>query len=286
MKVLIIGGNGMAGHMIKDYLSLIPSIDIYYTVRGKTQEKNGFTLDILNPHHFESLVQLLKPDAVINAAGLLNTNAEKKLQEAIYVNSLFPHLLTTLGKKYHFRTIHISTDCVFSGKKGDYLESDERDGTTVYAKTKSLGEIVDQDNVTIRTSIIGPETKKEGIGLLHWFLNQKGTIKGYRHVYWNGVTTLELAKAVVWILENDIRGLVHLTGNKKISKYQLLCLLKSQFDRDSVIIEPDDVYQSDKSLMNTRRDFAYQTPEYSKMIQELKEWMDQGSSTQYSYSQL
>src|SRR5690606_27782525 len=108
--------------------------------------------------------------------------------------------------------IHISTDCVFSGKKGDYIETDQKDGSSVYAQSKSLGEITGDNILTIRTSIIGPELKNNGIGLFHWFMSQQGQIQGYSNVFWNGVTTLELAKVIHRLINKQMDGLIHITG--------------------------------------------------------------------------
>ncbi|MDQ0857344.1 SDR family oxidoreductase [Bacillus sp. V2I10] len=284
MKVLVLGGNGMAGHMIKDYLTEATSYEIYYTIRGNSEEERCFTLDVLDEQSVEALLKQLKPDLVINTTGLLNDNAASLFMEAIYVNSLFPHKLSLYGRQYGFKVIHISTDCVFSGDRGDYTENERKDGTSVYAKTKSLGEIIDNSNITIRTSIIGPELKKEGTGLFHWFMHQSGEILGYQSVYWNGVTTLELAKAIEWLIPRSISGLVQLTGAKKISKFELLNLIKKEFKRDSIVIKAYDQVKSDKSLLNTRSDFLYKASSYSQMLAELKGWMDSRKKGIYQYT--
>jgi dTDP-4-dehydrorhamnose reductase len=284
LKVLVLGGNGMAGHMIKDYLTEATSYEIYYTIRGNSEEERCFTLDVLDEQSVEALLKQLKPDVVINTTGLLNDNAASLFMEAIYVNSLFPHKLSLYGRQYGFKVIHISTDCVFSGDRGDYTENERKDGTSVYAKTKSLGEIIDNSNITIRTSIIGPELKKEGTGLFHWFMHQSGEILGYQSVYWNGVTTLELAKAIEWLIPRSISGLVQLTGAKKISKLELLNLIKKEFKRDSIVIKAYDQVKSDKSLLNTRSDFLYKASSYSQMLEELKGWMDSRKKGIYQYT--
>ncbi|MGM0923092.1 MAG: dTDP-4-dehydrorhamnose reductase family protein [Bacillota bacterium] len=284
MKVLVLGGNGMAGHMIKDYLTEATSYEIYYTIRGNSEEERCFTLDVLDEQSVEALLKQLKPDVVINTTGLLNDNAASLFMEAIYVNSLFPHKLSLYGRQYGFKVIHISTDCVFSGDRGDYTENERKDGTSVYAKTKSLGEIIDNSNITIRTSIIGPELKKEGTGLFHWFMHQSGEILGYQSVYWNGVTTLELAKAIEWLIPRSISGLVQLTGAEKISKLELLNLIKKEFKRDSIVIKAYDQVNSDKSLLNTRSDFLYKASSYSQMLAELKGWMDSRKKGIYQYT--
>jgi dTDP-4-dehydrorhamnose reductase len=274
VKLLILGGNGMAGHMIAEYISKMSDHDVWYTIRSTANHPRGLTLDVMHEQQTEALLKRLQPDVVINTTGLLNEAAARFKREAIYVNSLLPHQLSLYGKRLGFRLIHISTDCVFSGERGGYKETDHRDGTTVYAKTKSLDEVLDREHVTVRTSIIGPELKKDGIGLFHWFMQQRGTVKGYKHVYWSGVTTLELAKALLWLMPRSIGGLVHLTSPRKISKLELLQLIQDVFEHHQVFIEPDERFYSDKSLINTRSDFPYTPPDYRQMLVELREWME------------
>lgn len=272
MRILVFGGNGMAGHVIWRYLAEISNHEVWYTMRDKAVGPRALVLDVTDWTAVANTLTDIRPDVVINATGLLNEDASRRLLDAICVNSVFPHQLARLGERMGFRLIHISTDCVFSGSRGNYTEQDVADGTTVYAKTKSLGEVTYGGHLTIRTSIIGPELK-DGIGLFHWFMKQKGEVRGYRMVFWNGVTTLELAKAIEWVLQRPIAGLVHLAAPEKISKYQLLLWLKEAFSRDEVTIRPFDGITSDKSLVNTRSDFTYAVPPYREALAELREWI-------------
>jgi dTDP-4-dehydrorhamnose reductase len=274
LKILIFGGAGMAGHMIRSYLEKSSVHELWYTRRGEAKQSNSINLDVLDEERVKALLARIRPDIVINAVGLLNDEAAKQLPKAIYVNGLFPHKLSQYGQYYGFRLIHISTDCVFSGKRGSYTEIDPPDGISVYAKTKSLGEIVHSNHLTIRTSIIGPELKPDGIGLFQWFMKQVNPIQGYRQVFWNGVTTLELAKMIEWALPLNINGLVHFGATEKISKFVLLNFLKEIFNKEHIKIEAYDEIKSDKSLVNMRSDFTYTVPDYRKMIEELKEWMN------------
>jgi dTDP-4-dehydrorhamnose reductase len=284
MKILILGGRGMAGHMIKDYLMEATNHKVWDTVRGPADDPRSLPLDATNESDVLEVLEKIQPDVVINAIGILNEEAIRRPKEAIYVNSLLPHLLADFGERLGYKLIHISTDCVFSGKKGNYTETDIPDGISFYAKTKSAGEIIDKANLTIRTSIVGPELKRDGIGLFHWFMGQSRGIKGFSSVFWNGVTTLELAKAIAWTLEQDIRGLVHLAAPTKISKHTLLNLFKTVFERATISIQPYDAIESDKSLVNTRADFSYQVPYYVDMITELKQWMDRKEREVYPYA--
>ncbi|MBD8137279.1 SDR family oxidoreductase [Bacillus sp. CFBP 13597] len=285
MKILIFGGQGMAGHMIKDYLSGEANHEVWYTVRYKMDsDMREIQLNVGDESGVDTLIKRIRPDIVINAVGILNDEARIRNTEAIYVNSLFPHKLANYSYQYGFRLIHISTDCVFSGEKGNYTENDPQDGLSIYAKTKSLGEVSGGKNLTIRTSIIGPELKQEGIGLFHWFMNQKGTVKGYEKVFWNGITTLELARMIEWSIRQDIYGLVHLGAKNKISKYELLILFKKFFNKKDVEIEKCNIFNYDMSLLNTRVDFNYSVPNHSKMLQELKDWIDMKRDRYHLYS--
>lgn len=273
-KVLIIGSKGMAGHMIKEYLSQ-KGYDVYETFREKEEknlEANEFYLDAFDKEKLEEILKKVKPDFVINCIGILNQFAENNPDIAIYVNGYFPHYLDRLSEKYGYKLIHITTDCVFSGKKGNYTEDDFRDADSYYGRSKAIGEVNNNRTLTFRTSIIGPDINKDGIGLFNWFMKQEGKIKGYSNVFWSGVTTLELAKAIEASFSQNISGIVHLVNNEKISKYNLLKLFSKYMNKD-IEIEKYEDYYSDKSLIRTKEDFSYKVPNYEKMIEELSEWL-------------
>ncbi|USK46563.1 dTDP-4-dehydrorhamnose reductase family protein [Cytobacillus oceanisediminis] len=272
MKVLVLGGKGMAGHMIVDYLQRQPQYYVIYTSRNK-EDKDGIYLDITDSLMLEEVINNEKPDIIINCIGILNDFAANNQKLAFQVNSLLPHQLVKFTERYHGKLIHISTDCVFLGTKGNYTENDIPDGTSVYAQSKQLGEIISDKHLTIRTSIIGPELKDSGIGLFLWFMKQKGTIKGYKEVFWNGVTTLELAKAIDEMIKQNITGLYHLSSEKKISKFDLLTLIKDIFNKYDVVIQPDSEIRQDRTIINTRSNYKYQVPAYEEMLLELREWM-------------
>ncbi|WP_374722727.1 dTDP-4-dehydrorhamnose reductase family protein [Peribacillus tepidiphilus] len=272
MRMLILGGKGMAGHMIVEYFQKHPQYDVYYTSRDQSDSKSLF-LDVTKMEHVKGVIDTLKPDIVINCVGILNGNAEKNIKEAVLVNSLLPHYLVEFLEGYNGKLIHISTDCVFSGNKGSYHEKDLLDGTSIYSKTKALGEVFNDRHLTIRTSIIGPEIKDTGIGLFLWFMMQNGRIKGYQKALWNGVTTLELAKAIHKFIDENITGLYHLCSAEKISKYNLLKLIQEIFDKNDVEILPDEEIIIDRTILNTRSDFKYTPPSYKVMLKELRDWM-------------
>jgi dTDP-4-dehydrorhamnose reductase len=267
---MIVGANGMAGHMIASYFRRNTSYELIMTSRDGTA--GHVMLDATDMNQIKEVVQNHRPDIVINCIGLLNEHAAINQRDAILVNSLLPHELAKHLQVYGGKLIHISTDCVFSGHEGNYNEESNPDGITMYAKTKHLGEIKTDPHLTIRTSIIGPELKN-GIGLFHWFIHQRGTIKGFTHVKWNGVTTLELAKFIHHVIENPLTGLYHLTSPESLSKHELLSLIQHIFQKDDVDIIPHTEPRIDRTLFNSRQDYLYQVSPYEKQLQELKDWL-------------
>ena len=176
-----------------------------------------------------------------------------------------------LSNSINAKLIHISTDCVFSGeKKEQYTGIDEKDGKDTYAKTKGLGEIINDTHLTLRTSVVGPELKTDGEELFHWFMKQNGTINGFTKAIWSGVTTLELAKAIKWSIENNITGLYHVTNNQIINKYDLLTLFK-QYSNKDIIINKVNGKVVDKSFIDTRKEINYAIPSYDKMVKDMIE---------------
>ncbi|NQD64942.1 SDR family oxidoreductase [Bacillus haikouensis] len=271
MKILVLGGHGMAGHVLVDYLQS-RGHQVKFTLRNS--DGVGIGLDVRDLEKVKKIILQEKPGVLINAVGILNNTAEKNVQDAIIVNSLLPHVLAETLNEYGGKLIHVSTDCVFSGEKGGYTENDVKDGTNVYSKTKSLGEVTSVPHLTVRTSIIGPELKQNGIGLLHWFSKQEGEIKGYENVYWNGVTTLELSKAIEMLIIDGVSGLYQLCSKEKISKYHLLLLFKEIFDRKNVNITAVKEPKHDRTLIHTRNDYYYPVKDYSEMLKELSDWMN------------
>lgn len=286
-KILVLGSKGMAGHVVLHYL-LERGLRVHDVARDHQFFEPKWCLDVRDLTTLGKVIEENGYTHVVNCVGVLNQAVDNNPAEGILLNSYLPHFLATTLDKVGGRLIHISTDCVFSGEKGNYTENDRKDGYTLYAQTKSVGEVTYGDHLTIRTSIIGPELKQNGIGLMHWFLQQQGNIKGYTNAYWSGVTTLELAKTIFWDLEQQqLKGLIHLTNNKKISKYKLLGLLQQEIGNDKITgIDPYPDYYTDKSLVNTRADMSYLVPDYPKMLAELKDWIARDNITYKLYDVL
>jgi dTDP-4-dehydrorhamnose reductase len=272
-KVLVIGSKGMAGHVIYNYLPSLGDYEVYGVARNVKQTDRVFSLDVSDTKGLKKILDL-QFDIVINCIGILNKDAEENPHKAVWFNSYFPHFLEALTKDKNTRLISISTDCVFSGKKGNYSENDFKDGEGFYATSKALGEVINQKDLTIRTSIIGPELNIEGIGLFHWFMQQKDQIYGYSKAFWSGITTIELAKVIHQTILQNSTGLIIVSGENKIDKYSLLKLLNKIFRNEELIILENYDYKVDKSMRSLRTDFNYKMSTYEEMIMEMKNWIE------------
>jgi dTDP-4-dehydrorhamnose reductase len=273
MKILILGSTGMLGHIVSYHFSKSDDYLVYNLSRRSNNQENSIQCDIKDLKKLENIINDLKPKVIINCIGLLIGDTKKSIENAKYINSFFPNYLVDLSKKYNYKVIHISTDCVFSGAKGSYNEysiSDAKDG---YGITKSKGEFDSSEHLTIRTSIIGPDIKKNGTGLFQWIMNQNGSVKGFTNVKWSGVTTIELAKAIEFSILKSVGGIWNLTNEKNISKYKLLNIIIKVFNISNVNLVKESSYTSDKSLISIRN-INYQVPSYNKMINDLKEYYD------------
>lgn len=212
-------------------------------------------------------------DAVINCIGMLNQFAENDKSAAIFLNSYLPHFLVKITEGTNTQIIHMSTDCVFSGKTGPYTENSIPDGVTFYDKSKALGEINDSKNLTLRNSIVGPDIKQKGIGLLNWFMQQNGEVNGFTGAMWTGQTTLQLAKTMEAAAKAKISGLINMVPSTNISKYELLKLFNHYLRNDELKIKPVEGIVADKTLIQTNNLFEFQIPSYEIMVRELAEWM-------------
>src|SRR5690554_4361861 len=274
-RILILGSTGMLGHVFYHTVKENNNYEIVDVAFRNKLNDGTIICDVTDKHKLAKVIKEANPDYIVNCIGILIKGSTNNPANAIYINSYLPHYLNSLAKENEAKLIHVSTDCVFSGSKGGYTESDFRDADDVYGRSKGLGELFGKDSLTIRTSIIGPEIKAAGEGLLHWFLKQEGTINGYTQAFWGGVTTLELSSAILAALNQNISGLVHLTNGVAISKFEMLQLFKKEFNRENLNIEPLDNKKVDKSLKSERSDFNYTVPSYAQMFQKMHENMQE-----------
>lgn len=272
IKFLVLGATGMAGHIISMYL-YERGYDVVTFSKQPFPYCKNINGDAMDKNFVMSMLQEKSYDVVVNCIGILNEYCDMEPSKAIYLNSYLPHLIADILKNTNTKLIHMSTDCVFSGKSGSYSEKSFRDGESFYDRTKALGEVEDDKNLTFRNSIVGPDMKENGIGLFNWFMKQNGTIKGYSKAIWSGVTTLTLAKAIEKATIENITGIYHLVNNESISKFDLLELFNKYMRNEEITILSSDTVNLNKSLVNNRKGFSFEVPSYKQMIIEMKKWI-------------
>lgn len=274
MKILVLGCNGMAGHLISLYFK-----EQGYEVVGFARQQSAL-LDSTIIGDAADMALIKKSidegnfDAVINCIGLLNQFAEQNKAMAVLLNGYLPHYLTEITKDSKTRIIHMSTDCVFAGNDGPYYEDSFPNGAIFYDRSKAMGEINTEKDLTFRNSIIGPDIKPSGIGLFNWFMKQEGEVGGYTGAIWTGVTTYTLAKAMEQALKENLTGLYNLVNNESINKFDLLGLFNKYFRAGEMKIISNDKLQLDKSLRRKREDFSFVVPSYEQQVKEMREWVD------------
>jgi dTDP-4-dehydrorhamnose reductase len=276
-KVLILGGSGMLGHKLFLHLSKQVNLEVFTTVRSNDFAKFipksllssvVYGVDAGNFLKIVEVLDSIKPQVVINCIGIVKQSsvADNALLN-ISINALLPHLIAQACVERSIRFIHISTDCVFAGTKGDYSEDDVADTVDLYGRTKLLGEVDYPHTLTLRTSIIGHELQTKQ-GLVEWFLAQTERVQGYcRHIF-SGLPTVELANLLAdYIIPNtSLSGVYHLSS-QPISKYELLNLIARQY-RKSIVIEPYYDTFCDRSLNSQRLRslINYSAPSWSDMV--------------------
>lgn len=282
-RVLILGSTGLIGHQVHNYLKSSGGYELHnIAYRNKLQE-NTILLDARDENNLIEQIASTKPQYIINCIGILISGSNNDPENATFLNAYMPHRLARLADEIDAKLIHISTDCVFSGnKKGSYIETDEKDGRGVYAKSKGLGEVINNKHLTLRTSVVGPELKTDGEELFHWFMNQQGDISGFTKAIWSGVTTIELAKAVKWAINNEITGLYHVTNNSSISKHDLLQLFQ-KYTKKNISINPVDGKNINKSFLDTRKEINYVIPSYEEMIKDMVEFINNHETLYQQY---
>lgn len=273
MNILVLGASGMAGHIITLFFK-----EHGYNVTGFTRRPISYCKNIIgdaaNPADVEAALQSDDFDIVINAIGILNQCAEENKAMAVMLNGYLPHFIADSLKDKKARLIHVSTDCVFAGNTGPYYEDSSPDGKTFYDRSKAIGEINDEKNLTFRNSIVGPDPNEKGIGLFNWFMKQDGPVGGYTGAIWTGVTTLTLAQAMEVAIKEKLTGLYNLVNNESINKFDLLGLFNKYFRNGKIVITPNDKLQLDKSLRHKRTDFSFQIPSYEQQVREMSDWVN------------
>jgi dTDP-4-dehydrorhamnose reductase len=270
----VLGSHGLIGSAVFRVLSEKSSLNVYGTVRSlKTEtsfhEKIFSGVDVENASKLIEIFSLVKPDVVINCVGVTKHKHDgNDPVSAIKLNALFPHQLAKISYELNVRLIHVSTDCVFSGKKGFYLEEDLPDSDDFYGRSKALGEVLYDNSLTIRTSTIGHEINTN-YGLLNWFLDQKGKCKGFKNAIFSGLPTVVLAQVIRdYILDNNkLIGLYHVAADP-INKYDLLKMISEIYNKE-IIIELDEIFMIDRSLDPKKFNNAtgFKAPSWPVLIQ-------------------
>jgi dTDP-4-dehydrorhamnose reductase len=280
MRVLILGGDGMLGHQMFRHFKERHDVRVTLRLGREAYEahrlfEQGTAFYGIDARQTASLLQVIAdfhPEAVVNAVGIVKQRSEaKEVIPSLEINSLLPHRLALVCRTVGARLVHLSTDCVFSGRKGNYRETDFSDADDLYGRTKFLGEVSEAHCLTLRTSMIGPELSRK-TGLLEWFFAQRGqTVKGFTKAIFSGFPTSELARIVERILVDvpTVHGVYHVAA-QPICKYDLLTLIRDRLHMP-ITIERDSTVECDRSLDATRfhRDTGYSPPPWDVMIDDM-----------------
>jgi dTDP-4-dehydrorhamnose reductase len=280
MRVLVLGASGMLGNAVfRTFLGCDES-DAWGTIRdaraaahftAAARERLLSGTDVLDPDVLVRVFDRVRPQVVVNCVGLVKQLAEANDPlVALPVNALLPHRLARLCGLVGARLIHISTDCVFSGRRGGYRETDEADALDLYGRSKLLGEVDYPEAVTLRTSIIGHELSSAH-GLVGWFLGQQHSVRGYTEAFFSGLPTCEMAQ-VIWrhvLPRPHLRGVYHVAA-ERISKYDLLRLVNIEYAK-GLQIHPDDALRMDRSLdaSRFREATGYVAPDWPRLIADM-----------------
>lgn len=282
MRVLVLGASGMLGNAMLRVLSQQQHWAVYGTLRSpnlalQKLAPQAHLLHGVRADQPDSLMAALtesRPQVVINCVGLVKqlASADDPL-EAIPINALLPHRLARLCELAQARLVHISTDCVFSGRQGNYRESDMPDSEDLYGRSKLLGEVSDRHAITLRTSIIGHELRRDH-GLVGWFLSQQERVRGYTEAIFSGLPTCELARVVRdFVIPNtELHGLYHVAA-ESISKHDLLQIANREYGKN-LQIEPDDQVKINRSLdaSRFREATGYVAPAWPDLIAKMREF--------------
>lgn len=281
MKVLVLGATGMLGSAVFNDFTQHRQFEVWGTLRSDSGKKYFPThthshlisnVDLLDNDSLVAVMLKVKPDVVINCVGLIKQFADANDPLlALPLNAMLPHRLAKLCSLSNARLIHISTDCVFNGRKGMYTEGDVSDAEDLYGKSKYIGELHDLPHaITLRTSIIGHELNSQA-SLVDWFLSQTGTVKGYKKAVFSGLTTVELANVIRdFVIPNvNLHGLYHVSV-EPVDKYSLLNLIANVYDK-KINIEADEKIQIDRSLDSTkfRQATGYEPPSWPQLIEKM-----------------
>lgn len=271
-RLAVLGSTGMAGHMVACYLNE-QGYDVYCASRSEKNTSHSRAVDVTDFPALSNWLDEIAPEVIVNCVGLLPRDCEARADLAVLINSYLPHFLERRSAATDCKVVHLSTDCVFSGTRGGCREDVLPDGRTMYDRSKALGELQNEKDLTLRMSIIGPDPDAQGTGLFNWFMMQSGGIQGWGGALWNGVTTFELARGIDAAVKNQLSGLYHFVPKEPIDKCSLLELIGEVFDKRNVKIHRVAEPEIDKTLMNTRTDFSFAIRDYRTQMEDMKAWV-------------
>ena len=288
MKILVLGATGMLGYEVSR-ICLKRGLHVDVIVRNKellvsklgNQVNLGVHIldDIKNFEGLTSLIQKIKPTYIVNCIGVVKQSVlADDGYESVSINSLLPHQLVKIGQSIGSRLIHVSTDCVFDGKKGSYKESDLPNATDLYGKSKHLGEVSYSGAVTLRTSIIGHEIGRPTHGLVEWFLSQNEKVDGFKNVFFSGLTTLELSNVILdEVIAKNLQAGLYQVSSGRISKFDLISLIAEIYGK-SITIFPNTEMVLDRSLDGTyfKELTNYIVPSWRELVQDMKNDFESG----------
>lgn len=279
MRILVLGGDGMLGHQLyrqwskrhEVKVTLRQDLAAYARFRLFNAENACAGVNVRDSERVLEILSDFRPDAVVNAVGIVKQRADARESiPSILINSLLPHQLSVMCRLAGARLVHMSTDCVFNGSRGNYTEEDAPDAEDLYGRSKLLGELGDDHCITLRTSIIGRELARK-TSLIEWFLAQKDTVRGFSHAIYSGFTTQEMSRIIETVLlEHTSLNGVHHVSSTPINKHELLLLVKKHFGVETEIVAYAD-FRCDRSLDSARfqKLTGYQPPAWEWMIHEM-----------------
>ncbi len=271
MKIIVLGCTGVVGH----------AVALYFKEAGH-EVYDGYDATIYDKTQLKKAIDEVRPDAIINCTAIVNQAAEEDKAGAAYLNAYLPHLLETLTAGTNTVVVHRSTDCIFSGAKGQYVLGDWPDAKSFYARTKAVGELNNYKDITIRVSLIGPAQDENDGSLLNWFLNQKGEVKGFANAIWTGLTTLEYAQTIERLLNQKAHGVFQAAPKSAISKYELIGIFEKYFPGGRTIVKVDN-NRVDKSLVPYWANYDIEIKDYEEQIADMKEWIEKHPSLYPDY---
>lgn len=275
MTIYIFGSNGMLGNYIKLYLRQQKESVVCFT----RNDLDVATVTYDKLHQLFANYIINEGDIIINCVGIIPQSKDindTSIRSYFFINSLFPNMLSTVALQYKMKFLHITTDCVFSGSKGKYLETDQHDETSVYGVSKSLGEL-SYNATIIRTSIIGEEHKNK-YSLLEWVKSYSGeTINGFKNHYWNGVTCLQLAKIIDKIIKEDIwwQGVRHIFSPQSVTKCRLVEIINQEYRLENTInpiVTDTTIDKTLDTIYDTNR--LFNIPDIENQIKEQVNYID------------